>query len=161
MKTKEVRSMVDMIRDAGNKELAIVSLFLLPLLLGAWSVFLNSLGFLEQHDGWKLLVICFLLASYIVGLIYMKMADTQEDKLKRARYHVETRLKKRGGNRASFDAIRNEVNETYSDEFLRKLIDVNPEVFGTCTIKKGNKPGITLVTVESEGTQPAAPPDCR
>jgi Cu2+-exporting ATPase/Cu+-exporting ATPase len=60
-------------------------------------------------DGWKLLIICFLLALYVVGLIYMKTADTQEDKLKRARYHVETRLKKRGGHRASFDAIRNRM----------------------------------------------------
>ncbi len=158
MDTKEVRSMVDMIRDAGNKELIIVSLFLLPLLLGAWSIFLNSLDFLYQYDGWRFLIICFLLALYVVGLIYMKKVDTQEDKLKRARYHIETRLKKRGGHRASFDAIRNEVNEAYSDEFLSKLIDVNPEIFGTCTIRKGNKPGITLVTLESEDTQPSAPP---
>ena len=83
----------------------------------------------------------------------MKRADTQEEKLKRARYHVETRLKKRGGHRASFDAIRNEVNETYSHEFLKKLIDMNPEIFGTCIIKKGNKPGITLVPEELENTQ--------
>lgn len=75
----------------------------------------------------------------------MKVADTQEDKLRRARYHVETRLKKRRGHRASFDAIRNEVNETYSNDFLKKLIDVNPEIFRTCTIKKGSKPGITLL----------------
>ena len=90
----------------------------------------------------------------------MKTADTEKDKLKRARYHVETRLKKRGGHRASFDAIRDEVNETYSDDFLKKLIDMNPEIFGTCTITKGNEPGITLVTVKSESTQQAAPPDC-
>jgi len=82
----------------------------------------------------------------------MKKADTEQDKLKRARYHVETRLKKRGGHRASFDAIRNEVSETYSDDFLKKLMDLNPEIFGRCTIKKGKKPGITLVTVESEDT---------
>ncbi len=86
----------------------------------------------------------------------MKKADTKEDKLKRARYHVETRLKKRGGHRASFDAIREEVNESYSDDFLKELIDVNPEIFGTCTIKKGKKPGITLVEVESEDTKPSA-----
>ena len=156
MNIKEVRSMVDMIRDADKKELIIVSLFLIPLLLGAWSVFLNSLGFLDQHDGWKCMIICILLILYVGGIIYMKKADTEEDKLKRARYHVETRLKKRGGHRASFDAIRNEVNEIYSDDFLKKLIDLNPEIFGTCTIKKGKKPGITLVTVESEDTQPKA-----
>ncbi len=156
MNIKEVRSMVDMIRDADKKELIIVSLFLLPLLLGAWSVFLNSLDFFDQHDGWKCMIICILLILYVGGIIYMKKADTEEDKLKRARYHVETRLKKRGGHRASFDAIRNEVNEIYSDDFLKKLIDLNPEIFGTCTIKKGKNPGITLVTVESEDTQPKA-----
>ena len=155
MNTKEVRSIVDMIRDSNKKELVIVSLFLLPLLLGAWSIFLNTLGFLDQNDGWKLLILCLLLALYVSGLIHMKVVDTQEDQLKRARYHIETRLKKRGG-RGSFDAIRNEVNEKYSDEFLKKLIDVNPEIFGTCKIKKGNKPGITLVPVESEDTQLAA-----
>lgn len=154
MNIKEVRSMVDMIRDADKKELIIVSLFLLPLLLGAWSIFLNSLDFFDQHDGWKCMIICILLILYVGGIIYMKKADTEEDKLKRARYHVETRLKKRGGHRASFDAIRSEVNETYSNDFLKKLIDMNPEIFGTCTIKKGKKPGITLVTVESEENQP-------
>jgi len=159
MNTKEVRSMVDMIRDAGNKELVIVSLFLLPILLGAWSIFLNSLGFLDQHDGWKFLILCFILALYVGGLIYMKTVDTKEDKLRRARHHVETRLKKRCGNRASFDAIRDEVNETYSDDFLKELIEVNPEIFGTCTIKKGKKSGITLVPVESEDTQPVSPGD--
>jgi len=156
MNIKEVRSMVDMIRDADNKELIIVSLFLLPLLLGGWSVFLNSLDFLDQYDGWKFMSICILLILYVAGLIYMKIADTRKDKLKRARYHVETRLKKRGGHRASFDAIRNEVNEDYSDDFLKELIELNPEIFGTCTIKKGNKAGITLVKVESEDTQPVA-----
>lgn len=156
MNIKEVRSMVDMIRDADKKELIIVSLFLLPLLLGAWSVFLNSLDFLGQHDVWKCMIICVLLILYVGGIIYMKKADTEEDKLKRARYHVETRLKKRGGHRASFDAIRNEINETYSNDFLKKLIDLNPEIFGTCTIKKGKKLGITLVTVESKDTQPTA-----
>jgi hypothetical protein len=161
MNTKDVRSMVDMIRDADTKELVIVSLFLLPLLLGAWSVFLNSLDFLDQYDGWKFLILCFLLLLYVGGLIYMKEADTQEDKLKRARYHIETRLKKRGGHRVSFDAIRKEVNETYADDFLKKLIDMNPEIFGTVTIEKGNKPGIKLVTEELEHTQPAAPSDRR
>jgi hypothetical protein len=68
-------------------------------------------------------------------LLDRKIVVTQEDKLKRARSHVETRLKKmRGAPRASFDRIRKEVGETYSDEFLEELIDVNPEIFATCSI---------------------------
>ena len=141
-----------MIRDAENKELIIVSLFLLPILLGAWSLFLNSIAFLNQYDSWKFEAICVLLAMYIIGLALMKLTDTQKDKLKRARYHVETRLKKRPGHLASFDAIRREVDETYTDDFLKKLIDLNPELFGRCEIKRkdDNKPGITLVKIESD-----------
>ena len=76
-----------------------------------------------------------------------------DEKLRRARYHVENRLKQRKGNRASFDAIRAEVNKTYTDDFLIELIDKNPEVFRTVTIKKGRKPGITLVGKETENKQ--------
>jgi hypothetical protein len=73
--------------------------------------------------------------------------DTRKLRLERAKYHVETRLQKRPGHRASLDAIRNEVNEAYSDEFLKELIELNPQTFARCTIrsKNGNKPGITLV----------------
>jgi len=71
----------------------------------------------------------------------------------RARYLIEKRLKKRKGKRASFEAIRAEVNKTYTDDFLRKLIDNNPEIFRTVTMKKGHKPGITLIGEESEDTQ--------
>jgi len=155
MDIKEVRSIVDMIRDAELEELIIVSLFLLPILLGAWSVLLNSLDFLDQHSGFKLLIIFIILCLYVGGLVYMKKTDNEKERLKRARYHVETRLKKRGGNRASFDAIRNEVNEDYTDDFLKELIEMNPEVFGTCKIKRsdGQRDGITLVPVELEKTQ--------
>jgi len=157
MNIKEVRAIVDMIRDANKKELIIISLPLLPLLLGGWSVFLNSLHFLDQHDGLKFIIICFLLVIYVGGIIYMKRADTKKERLKRARYHIETRLRKRGGHRASFEAIRNEVNETYSDEDINELIESNPDIFGKCTIKKGNKPGITLVEMDPEDTQQSAP----
>ena len=159
MNNKEVRSMIDMIRDADNKELVIVSLILLPIPLGAWSVFLNGLDFLDQHPIWKLMIIGILPVWYIVGLICIKKRDTQKEKLKRARYHVETRLRKRRGHRASFEAIRNEVNEDYSNDFLKKLIEENPEIFGTCRIKKGHKSGITLVEVESEKSQQDASAD--
>lgn len=76
-----------------------------------------------------------------------------EEDLRRARYYVESRLRQRPGNRASFESIRAEVNMTYTDEFLNDLINKNPEVFRTVTIKKGHKPGITLVGDLPEDTQ--------
>lgn len=57
MDIKEVRSSVDLVREASKADLMIVSLILLPVLLGAWSLFLNTLHFLDQHDDYKIIII--------------------------------------------------------------------------------------------------------
>lgn len=140
---KEAQSIIRMIRNTKGKEIIIISLFLFPVLLEVWFVPLG--GILYGHDDWKFGIVCILLVLYVIGII-IKFSDTQGDKLRRAKSLVEIKLKKRGG-RASFDAIRNEVNKTYSNEFLEKLIDVNPEIFGKCLVISGgvNKEGITLI----------------
>ncbi len=150
MEIKDIRSCVDLIREASKADLTIVSLFLLPLLLGGWSFFLNNLRFFDQYDCCKSLIIGLLFVTYVVGLIIMKSWDPRDERLKRARYHVQNRLKQRPGKRASFEAIQEEVNQTYTVEFLEELIDKNPGVFRTCMIKRtgGPKRGITLVEEE-------------
>lgn len=156
MKIKEVRSAIDIIRDASRADLIIVSLFLLPILLGIWSIFLNNISCLDQHDGWKFTVLIVISGIYVLGLIIMKWCDPFDEKLKRARLHVKHRLEQRKGNRASFVAIREEVNGKYDDDFLKELIDKNPTTFRTVQVKRGgqNMDGITLVKDELEDTQP-------
>ena len=150
MKIKGVRSAIDIIRDASKADLIIVSLFLLPILLGIWSIFLDSISFFDQHDGWKFTVIIIIAGIYVIGLISMKWWDPFDEKLKRARLHVQNRLEQRKGNRASFIAIREEVNEKYTDDFLKQLIDKNPAIFGTVQVKRSGQwmPGIKLVEEE-------------
>ena len=111
MKIKEVRSAIDIIQDASKADLIVVSLFLLPILLGILSIFLNNIRYLDQHDGWKFTILFIISGIYVLGLIIMKCWDPHEEKLKRARLHVKNRLEQRKGNRASFMAIREEVNE--------------------------------------------------
>lgn len=158
MKIKEVRSAIDIIRDASKADLIIVSLFLLPILLGIWSIFLNSISYLDQHDGWKSTVLIVISGIYVLGLISMKWWDPSDEKLKRARLHVKNRLEQRKRNRASFLAIREEVNEEYTDDFLKQLIDKNPSIFRTVQVKRSGQkmPGITLVEDELEDTQQTA-----
>ena len=102
--TKGVRSVIDLIRDAPKTDLIIVSLFLLPILMGSWSYLLKNLDFLDQHTGYEFMIICFVFAIYILGLIVMKCWNPLEEKLKRARYHIENILKKRI--RASFEYLK-------------------------------------------------------
>ena len=155
MKIKEVRDVIDIIRESSIADLIIVSLFLLPILLGIWSIFLNSISYLEQHDFWRLIVLIVIFIIYVPGTILMKCWDPPDEKLKRARLHVKNRLEQRGGNRASFVAIREEVNEEYTDDFLEKLIDKNPTTFRTVQVKRIGQymPGITLVEDELEYIQ--------
>jgi len=156
MNSKEVRSAMDMIRDASKGDLIVVSLFLLPILLGSWSIFLNSIGYIDQHVDWKFGVLIVIAIVYVGGVIWWKWSDSKDDKLRRARLHVKNRLEHRGGNRASYMAIREEVNEGYTNEFLEELIDRYPETFYTVQIKRSGGqrlPGITLVKDELDDTQ--------
>jgi hypothetical protein len=156
VKLKDVRSIVDMIRDTSSADLIILSLFLLPILLGSWSFFLlNNIGYFEEHNALKLLVVILISMVYVIGLFAMKCWDSHDEKLKRGRSHVKHRLEQRKGNRASFVAIREEVNKDYTDDFLRELIDKNPRTFRTVQVKRSDErlPGITLVQDESEDVQ--------
>jgi len=71
-------------------------------------------------------------------------ALSPEEKLSLARYRVIEMIKRREKKYASFVAIRNKFNPTYTDPFLTKLIVKYPEVFDTVRMKKYG-PGIKLV----------------
>jgi len=149
MKLKDVRTLVDIVRDSSKADLIIVSLCLLPILLGSWTILLNNFKFLNKHDGWKLITIIVVTIIYVIGLILIKWCDTHDEMLKRAVLHVRHKLERR--KRASFVAIREEVNENYDDEFLKELIEKHPTIFRSVKVKRkgGFLPGITLVDDET------------
>ena len=149
MDSKNIRSFIDIIRDASKADIIIVSLFLVPILLGSWSYLLNNIDFFNSHPTFEFVIICLVIGCYVLGIIIMKCWDSKEEKLKRARYHIENRIKNKPGTRGSFENIRNTVNSTYNDNFLKELIDKNPTVFRSVRIKK-HGPGITLVDEKSD-----------
>ncbi len=144
MKIKEARSAVDWIRDTKSSDIIVVSLFMLPLLLGAWSVFMNSISFLDERDGFRAVLLLILLLTYVVGIVVMKATESRDDQLRRAKTHIQNRLLRRGNQTGSFDYLRRTVDETYTDEFLRRLIAIFPLEFRRARIK-GGKDGMTLV----------------
>ena len=141
-----VRSAIDIIRDARKEDLIIVSLFVLPLLLLPWSYLLNTLDFLNEYGHFKFAFVVILSVVYVMGLVYMKCHDPPEERLKRARYHIENILKKRI--RASFEYLEKE-EPTYTSEFIKELMRTYPRVFGPVRIKN-HGPGITLVEEEPD-----------
>jgi hypothetical protein len=123
MNISEVGSALDMIRDASPARLILYSVFVLPVLLAAWSILLNGLS-----DPVRFRLLGLIAVIYLVGIIF----EVKEQKLKRARYQLENRLRVRPGHRASFDAIKAEVAEKYTDRYLLKVIAKNPGVFRKC-----------------------------
>jgi hypothetical protein len=58
--------------------------------------------------------------------------------------HIENYLRAKNFKMVSFEKIRENVNENYSDAGLRHLIDESPAKFRRVKIK-GGRPGIGLV----------------
>jgi hypothetical protein len=81
----------------------------------------------------------------------------QEEKAKaeldRMAAHIENYLRAKKRTMVSFEAVRRNINETYSDEMLRRLIDEKPDKFRRVK-RKGGRPGIGRVPAQK--TKPAA-----
>ena len=151
MNSKEARTLVDLVREAKWGELVLLTLLALPLVLNAWRDLLGSLPFLSSHDGWKVAIMIAIAALFIGGLALAKITKARDEKFARATLHVRTALLKREARPwASFDVIREKVDERYSHAFLKRLIDRNPGVFKRTEVKvgAGTKPGIGLVPSE-------------
>ena len=154
MKNKDTNFFVNAILKAAGWQVPIVSLIVFVLLLIGFTTCLDSFDFLEQHSGWKLIVICVFSALYVLAIIILMCGRIRENKFSTAKDLVKIYLKEKL-QRMSFDRIREKIDESYTDRFLKKLIKKYPKVFrrsGDIITKQGNKPGITLTRDESQDT---------
>ncbi|MCL4559868.1 MAG: hypothetical protein M1281_04530 [Chloroflexi bacterium] len=144
MDLKDARTVRDLIHEIYVIDLIIISLILVPILFAPWLITLNSLA---VENSLKTTAFIVFILFYIIGILIMKLVDPPEEKQRRAVRHIIVRLNKMDGNRASFNRIRSTVNKEYDDAFLRKLIDINPGVLGTVSIRSAGShvEGITLV----------------
>jgi len=76
----------------------------------------------------------------------MRSQRKAEANLDRMAAHIENHFTAKGFKMMSFEAVREYINEEYSDVMLRRLIDQRPEKFRRVRMK-GNRPGIGRVGV--------------
>ncbi|MEP6672025.1 MAG: hypothetical protein ABJF10_22875 [Chthoniobacter sp.] len=150
MKTEEAKSLISLIRDSSAADVTVVSFVILPILLAAWSLFLNSLSALETHVEAKGYLLAVLLVIYIGGVFIMKLFESTKGKRERAAQHIRNRLERRNTHLGSFDYIRRTVNPEYSDPFLLTILDEFPDDFRRAQIK-GGKLGLALNESSEEG----------
>ena len=142
-----IKSIIEAIRGKSKTEIAIASLFLIPILLGVWLFILNKISALDQHDWLKARILIAVAVIYLLLMVIIMFMYSKDERLKRAKKQVLDYLKHRG--HASFMAIREDVNNKYDDDFLRELVYKYPETFRILPIKRPSLGktvnGITLV----------------
>lgn len=155
MEHKDLRFFVNIILNATNAEVLLVSLIVFVFLLLPFSALVNSLDFLDQHSGWKFIIFCVFSALFFLAIIILICVRIHENKFSKARDRIEIWLKEKR-KYLSFDALRKDLDEpSYTDPFLKKLIKKYPKVFrNSSPIKtsQGLKPGIALVSDKSQDT---------
>jgi hypothetical protein len=67
-----------------------------------------------------------------------------DSEMSRAAQHIMNYLKANHFNSVSFVMVRSRINSEYTDDFLRTLIDKNPDIYRRVRMK-GGQPGIGMV----------------
>ncbi len=156
MDGKEFRSVVELMRSASSREIGFIVLLIFPFYLGAWAFVLNNLPVTEALTPIVLGVVS---VAFFVAVLIMRWWDPPDERFRRAAHHVKNFLEHQAKDFRSFEAIRRLVNEDYTDEFMKKLIDRNPEIFRRARIKRegGPKDGIGLIHEMIDETKPVLP----
>jgi hypothetical protein len=157
MKTDDAKSIVQLVRDASPADVAFVSFAVLPILLTGWTFLLKTVGAFPESIAPRIWIMAILVCLYVVAVIVMKRSQVTRTEKLRAAKHIRNRLERRPApytSLASFDYIRRNVNESYTNEFLSRLIDEFPDQFmrQPCTDggRKPERPGIRLKQEDSE-----------
>lgn len=147
MKATEAKSIIEAVRAASVGDIAVVSFVVLPILLAAWSVLLSFAGMLPPTPTYRLWLFVALVVLYALAVFVMKRSESAHSRRIRAAKHIRNRLQRRlppNYGLASFDYIRRRVNDTYTDDFLTKLVEDFPDEFMRMRCK-GDRPGLRLI----------------
>ena len=92
-------------------------------------------------------------ASFVLDSYFSKSNTQEDEELNIAKDRIQICLKEKL-KQLSFDRVRNKIDESYTDDFLKKLLKKYPKVFRGCEIKTSQriKPGITLTRDASQDT---------
>lgn len=143
MKINDLKSLHHWVRSASISEVVFVSALVLPLYLSFYSYTLENI-----YPQWKLAGTLVGLALYLIGLIWMKFAQTREE----TNLHDLTRISRyitdKNFQFMSFEKIA-EIDPKFDEDRVRELIAHFPEHIRLAKLKD-NKKGIKVLNVVSE-----------
>jgi len=149
MKTDEARSLIAIMREASTSDLILVSVVILPILLGAWAVVLETI--FPEYPTVKSGGIIVAALVYLAGVIVMKLGEKHDDGLLKARGYLRSRLLQRKNRTASFESVVTNSHGLLTDELIERMIKEFPEVFVSCTVKPSRK-GVKMFEEQEAGS---------
>ena len=140
MKIEGAKSLINLIRNSTLYELFFVSIIVLPICLGSWTIVLKELGLMTNGSG----VLSILLLFYILTLGIMKFYQSKEDEIPQKSIRIRSYIISRKWTRMSFDRINKSIDHSFDDQLLNKIIEKYPEDFRVGTVKSGKKALVIL-----------------
>lgn len=134
----DTKSIINLIREASPLDLFLISFFLLPFVFDAWLGILQDLG-LESNI--QLVALGIVLAGYLIGVIAMARNTSRAKKCEIARDAILNYLQAKTFTMVSFERIRQNINDGYSNAFLESVIAAYPNELRKARLK-GGKPGM-------------------
>jgi len=143
------------VQNAKLHELVIVSVILLPMIIGGWVAVFNSVVSVEllgkaAHDKYRVVIICGLILVYLIGLIWAKRGQLKEqdieeleENFENAKELLKSRLENRKKKLASYDSIEYYSNSKLTAATIEELLTKYPLDFTRISIK-GGLPGVKL-----------------
>lgn len=147
MKVKEANSLIQLIRETSIFDLFIVSIIILPIYLTSWNVLLKQ----YNNKLWEneTLVFFILIGIYFIAITIMKFGQSKNDKNRTALQKLTSYYNLRRWTRMSFERIQSSIDSSYSEDFLKKLVNEYPTEITTGKIK-GGKIAIVILDQETE-----------
>lgn len=143
MKINDLKSLHQWIRSASISEVVFVSALILPLYLSLYSYALENI-----YPQWKLAGVLFGLTLYLVGLVWMKSVQTQEEDDVHDLTRISRYITDKNFQFMSFEKIA-EIDSAFTEDRVRELIAHFPEHIRLAKLKD-NKKGIKVLNVASE-----------
>ncbi len=137
--TNDNFDLVKKLLDLPWYNLILISLLIIPIFIGAWTVVLTTFNLAVTDKQKKYFALSFVII-YIVGLTIGKIGHDKEEisKLNKTVETLKADLKTNGG-LMGFKRIR-ERHPSYNEEMLYKIADLYPTILGVTPIANATDP---------------------
>ena len=119
-----------------------ISFLLLPFVFDAWLDVLERIGF--NAEVFQIASLVIILAAYSLGIIVALVGNSRQRSREVARDQIIEYLKRKNFEMVSFERIRKNINNVYSDDFLSALPIYFPDQLRRAKLK-GNKTGLARI----------------